>query len=390
MGIKEVLKEGGFRVFAFCFNAGAALPVKKNRVVLFHLMHGAPTGALLETEKELPESAEVLHFDRQALEQGIRSMFRFMTVDAFRMGRARWLFLNNNFFPFGRIHPNKDTVLIQLWHGQGAFKKFNFDIPQPEEVRKKERGASKNLSFVTCSAENIRPIYMGAFGLPAEKVLTTGNPVSDYFFCPENVSPSAIAEKRRAFEEMYPICKDKYLVFYAPTFRDDEAEDKALLDHLDSEALLKAAEQGAGKGAVLLIRLHPNDSRGRSALKELSERQKKVLDLTDYPNSDELSVLSDVLITDYSSICMNNALLHKPIVFYAYDLSKFRGDRNFYFPYEATVGGPVVKTMEELCRVFETGDFQTDRLEAFRKLHFGDFEGGATKAMLRQLPPLGR
>lgn len=390
MGFKDVLKEGGFRVFALCFNAGARLPVKKNRVVLFNLMHGAPTGALLETEKELPKNAEVLRIDRQALEKGLRSMLHFMTADAFRMGRARYLFLNNNFFPFGWVRPNKDTVMVQLWHGQGAFKKFNFDIPQPADVRKKEQGASKNLSYVTCSAENIRPIYMSAFGLPEEKVLTTGNPVSDYFFHPENVGPEAVAEKREKLNEVYPVCKDKYLVFYAPTFRDDEAEDKALLDHLDAEALLKAAEQGAGKEAVLLIRLHPNDSRGRASLKALSERLEKVLDLTDYPDSDELSVLSDVLITDYSSICMNNALLHKPVVFYAFDLDRFEGDRDFYFPYEETVGGPVVKTMEDLCRVFATGDFRTERLEAFRKLHFGDFEGGATKAMLAQLPPLGR
>ncbi|MBQ8063108.1 MAG: CDP-glycerol glycerophosphotransferase family protein, partial [Clostridia bacterium] len=223
-----------------------------------------------------------------------------------------------------------------------------------------------------------------------EKVLTTGNPVSDYFFRPENVSPEAAAKKREAFNAHYPVCKDKYLVFYAPTFRDDEAEDKALLNHLDPEALLKAAEKGTGKEAVLLIRLHPNDSRGREALNSLSERFSHVLDLTDYPDSDELSVLSDVLITDYSSICMNNALLHKPIVFYAYDLERFEGERDFYFPYEETVGGPVVKTMEELCRVFEDGDFQTERLEAFRKLHFGDFEGGATKALLLKLPPLRR
>ena len=92
-----------------------------------------------------------------------------------------------------------------------------------------------------------------------------------------------------------------------------------------------------------------------------------------------------MLITDYSSICMNNALLHKPVVFYAYDLDRFEDDRDFYYPYEETVGGPVVKTMEELCDVFTKQDFRTDRLEAFRELHFGEFDGGATKAMLEQV-----
>ena len=387
MGVKEL----GFRVFALSFNLAAKLPVKTDRVVLFNLMHGAPTGALNETERELralPEQPDIVKVDRNALNEGPAAILKFVTADAFRMGRARYIFLNNNFFPFGWVKPNRDTVLVQLWHGQGAFKKFNFDIPQPPEIRAKEVGASRPLSYVTCSAESIRPVYMSAFGLRADQVLTTGNPVSDYFFRPENVSPEAVAKKRAAFDGKYPVCKDRYLVFYAPTFRDDEGEDKALLDHLDAEALLEAAKKGAGKDAVLLIRLHPNDSRGRDALTALAAANDAVLDLTDYPDSDELSVLSDVLITDYSSICMNNALLHKPVVFYAYDLDRFEGARDFYYPYEETVGGPVVKTMEDLCDVFARQDFRTDRLEAFRRLHFGDFEGGATVAMLRQLPKL--
>lgn len=387
MGVKEL----GFRLFACSFNLAAKLPVKKDRVVLFNLMHGAPTGALNETERELralPQQPDIRKVDRNALNEGPAAMLKFMTADAFCMGRARYVFLNNNFFPFGWVKPNKDTVLVQLWHGQGAFKKFNFDIPQPDDVRAKEIGASRPLSYVTCSAESIRPVYMSAFGLRADQVLTTGNPVSDYFFRPENVSPEAVAAKRAAFDKKYPVCKDRYLVFYAPTFRDDEGEDKALLDHLDAGALLEAAAKGAGKDAVLLIRLHPNDSRGRDALSALAAANENVLDLTDYPDSDELSVLTDVLITDYSSICMNNALLHKPVVFYAFDLNAFEGARDFYYPYEETVGGPVVKTMADLCAVFETQDFRTDRLEAFRKLHFGNFEGGAAKAMLQQLPKL--
>ena len=226
---------------------------------------------------------------------------------------------------------------------------------------------------------------MSAFGLPASKIITTGNPVSDYFFREENVGEAAVAAKRKAFDAKFPQCKGKYLILYAPTFRDDPDEDASLLSHLDAAALKAAAETGAGRKAALLIRLHPNDSSGREQLQALTEQYDDILDLTSYPDSNELSVLSDVLITDYSSICMNNALLHKPVVFYAYDLDRFEGDRDFYYPYEETVGGPVVKTMDELCDVFAKQDFRTDRLEAFRKLHFGVFDGGATKAMLEQV-----
>ncbi len=225
--LKETVKSVGFRVFAFCFDCGARLPVKKDRVVLFNLMHGGFEGALTETERELAAYAplDLVKVDRNDLERGIGPMLRFMTKDAFTMGRAKTIFINNNFFPFGWVHPNKATTVVQVWHGQGAFKKFGLDIPQPEDVRKKEVGANRPLSYVTCSAETIRPIYMSAFGLPASKIITTGNPVSDYFFREENVGEAAVAAKRKAFDAKFPQCKGKYLVLYAPTFRDDPDED---------------------------------------------------------------------------------------------------------------------------------------------------------------------
>ncbi|MEE3374737.1 MAG: CDP-glycerol glycerophosphotransferase family protein, partial [Acutalibacteraceae bacterium] len=146
--LKEAIKNVGFRVFAFAFDCGARLPVKKDRVVLFNLMHGGFEGALTETERELAAYAplDLVKVDRNDLERGIGPMLRFMTKDALTMGRAKTIFINNNFFPFGWVHPNRSTSVVQVWHGQGAFKKFGLDIPQPEDVRKKEIGANKPLT----------------------------------------------------------------------------------------------------------------------------------------------------------------------------------------------------------------------------------------------------
>ena len=89
--LKEAIKNVGFRVFAFAFDCGARLPVKKDRVVLFNLMHGGFEGALTETERELAAYAplDLVKVDRNDLERGIGPMLRFMTKDAFTMGRAK-------------------------------------------------------------------------------------------------------------------------------------------------------------------------------------------------------------------------------------------------------------------------------------------------------------
>ena len=380
------LKDLAYRAFAAVYNLAALFPPKKDRAVFFRLTAGEHYDSIDEVEAGLRRRGkyDIIEVSRSELESP-RTALRFMTRDAFRMGRARYLFLNNNFFPMAYMRPNRRTEVVQLWHGMGAFKKFGFDIPQPPEVRKKELGAQKNIDFVVCSAESIRPIYASAFHLPPEKVITTGTPVQDFYFRPENVGPEALETHRARFDEAYPACRGKYLVFYAPTFRDQEEEDKDLLSHMDFEKLLAAAAEGAGRSAAVLVRLHPNDRESRGILRQICGDSPSVLDLTDYPDGNELSLLSDVMITDYSSICMNNALLQKPVVLYAYDLDRFETERSFYYPYEENAPGPVVKTMDALCRVFRDQDFQPEKLSAFRKLHFGEPDGRATEKLLDRI-----
>lgn len=377
------IRDIAYRFFAAVFNASARFPSKPKRAVFFRLTAGDHYDSMNEVEAALRRRGnyEIIHISREELHTPLTAL-KFMTVDAARMGRARYLFLNNNFFPMGYMRPNRKTRVIQLWHGMGAFKKFGFDIPQPPEVRKKEEGAVSRLDAVVCSAESIRPIYASAFHIAPEKVLTTGTPIQDFYFRPENVGQEAVRQKREAFDRKYPVCRGKYLVFYAPTFRDDPEEDAQLLNHMDFTRLADAAAEGAGQEAAVLVRLHPNDRASRAGLAAAVQSDSRVVDVTDYPDGNELSLLSNVMITDYSSICMNNALLRKPIVFYAYDLSRFEQERSFYFDYRSTVGGPVVQDMEELCRVFRTQDFHPERLEAFRKLHFGRPDGHASEKLL--------
>lgn len=392
MNVKQLLADGiktvAFRVFALNFNVAAKLGIKKNSIVLFNLIGKSGfSGALGEVKTELEKMGgfDIEIVDRDNLFAGTKALIKFMTIDAFTMARARILFINNNFFPFAYTSPNKEQKLVQVWHGQGAFKKFGLDIPQPPKVRKKEIGANRNVSFVTCSAESIRPIYMSAFGLPAQKVIVTGNPVTDYFFREENVGNDAVMRKRADFDEKYKLCKGKRLYLYAPTFRDTPEDDENIINSIDLKRLKIAINKGITEESVLLVRLHPNDSSGREGLRRLCDSAEGILDVTDYPDSNELCILSDVLITDYSSICMNNALLNKPVVFYAYDFDSFSGARDFYYDYEKTVGGPVAKDMDELVRIFEEQDFRPERLAAFRELHFGDPDGKATVKMLNQV-----
>lgn len=376
MRVKDLV----FFIFALFFNIGARLGVKKNRVglVSWHNAHFAD--GLGEVERELKNRTaengkdfQMLKFERTALESPL-SVLRFVTVDAFRLGRAKYIFLNDTFMPLCFARPGRQTKVVQLWHGMGAFKKFGFDIEVPEEIRHREKAQAEKLDFVVCSSEGVRDIYARAFGLPEERVLASGSPAEDYYF--------RKTEKQKAKErllEYYPELKDKYIVLYAPTFRDDREKDEELPAHFNAERICRAVNADTGheraKDIEILVRLHPQ-VHGAATVKN-------AFDVTDYDNVNELCAAADMLVTDYSSICMDFVLMGKPVVFYAFDLDSYKGLRDFYFDYEDYVPGPVAKNEDELiCAIRDAGNKKSPKTDDFFKFNFDEPDGRATARLL--------
>ena len=252
-------------------------------------------------------------------------------------------------------------------------------MPQPPEVRKLEVGANRNLTYVVCSSPYVAPFYMSAFGVTEDQIISTGTPNEDWYFDPKNTGSAAISAARAEFDKQYPEAAGKYLILYAPTFRDDPGAG-SVLSHMDLSQLKAAAEEGLGREVCVMVRLHPHDPcAGKIDLED------GIMDMTSYPDINALCLLTDLMITDYSSVCMNFALLRRPMVFYAYDLDNYKDGRNFYFDFEEYVPGPVAKNMEELCAVMRSRDFRTDKLEAFRHTNFGEPDGTATKQLLDKI-----
>ena len=305
------------------------------------------------------------------LKGGVKGILRavgFFTVKAYLLATSKYVFLNDNFMPMGSLNFSKNAVVTQLWHAEGVFKKFGLHIPQPEDVRRREIAGAGKLSFVVCSSESVKPLYAEAFGVDESKVLPLGAPRADKFFADCNVD--GIKEK---FLQKYPQCRGKRLVLYAPTFRDNAEEDKVLLNSID---MTKWAE-ALGNDFAFLVRLHPQIHRCDAALEG-------AVDVTDWDDVGELTLICDCMITDYSSVCMDAALIGKPLVFYAFDLEKYASDRSFYFDYESYVPGPVVKSFDEL--IDAVSDIKklknNEKLKAFREFNFGNPDGNATKKVV--------
>ena len=166
-------------------------------------------------------------------------------------------------------------------------------------------------------------------------------------------------------------------MLYAPTWRDAEGYDTSL----DVPVRLELDRFGdaLGDDHVLLLRTHYLvTDRPKAELGDF------VIDVSNYPDIAELYLITDVLVTDYSSAMFDFAVTGRPMVFFTYDLERYRDHvRGFYFDFEADAPGPIVKTTGELLECL-TGltavsrDY-ADRYARFRQ-RFTSLEDGRAAA----------
>ncbi len=111
--------------------------------------------------------------------------------------------------------------------------------------------------------------------------------------------------------------------------------------------------------------------------------------MTGYPDVGGLVEICDLLITDYSSICMDFVLLEKPCVFYAFDLEEYERERSFFFDYENYVPGRTAKSFDGLLDIISGRDFGKDRQERFRNFNFDVLDGKSTERVVDAIVQCG-
>ena len=134
------------------------------------------------------------------------------------------------------------------------------------------------------------------------------------------------------------------------------------------------------KGFNVLVGIGKEDT-----IEDLKYMKDKVLNLTRYNDINDLLIITDVLISDYSSVIFEYALLEKPMIFFAYDLESYVDERNFYYNYEDFVPGPIVKTNDEIINLIKGDNFDLDKVRTFRNEFFEDIDGKSTERLVEFL-----
>lgn len=285
------------------------------------------------------------------------------------LATSRYIFLNDNFFPLAFMNFKNESKVVQLWHAPGASKKFGGSVEGPDDIKMLSK-ISENTDYLIISSKKIEDYYAEAFQIEKSKIRPLGLPRMDYYF--ENHDLDALKSE---FCKKYGIDSTKKIILYAPTFRDEE-EYNNVLNYLD---LVKFNEV-LGDEYVLALRLHPKIKNFYSGSIKSSE---KYIDCSDYPSEQELMMISDILITDYSSIMIEFAILNKPILFFVYDLDSYlTNERGFYYDFETTVPGKLVYDSDGLIDAIKNNDFDKDKISSFVETQFDEIDGKSSKRVV--------
>ena len=233
---------------------------------------------------------------------------------------------------------------IMTWHSSLRLKKIEGDTEStlPANYVKMAKADSKKIDVLLSGCLFSDQIFKRAFWYDGT-ILRSGTPRTDLFYAKDVDSIVASIKKRLSIKDSLRI------ILYAPTFRKEDNLDSY---NLDFDALINNISAYTGKEWIVLGRLHPHLSKYSTTLLQGNH----VLDVTGYDDIQELLLISDILITDYSSLMFDFVETRRPCFLYAPDLEEYqKNDRSFYFLLEE-LPFPVSQTQNELHKQIQNLD----------------------------------
>ncbi|WP_026319955.1 CDP-glycerol glycerophosphotransferase family protein [Siminovitchia fordii] len=374
--VREIAIQFYLFVFRFFFNLFSICPQKKKTTFVASFGDNA-----LFVMKELQKRTEdqivilktascrvdfdgkVLNFEPRHFPDWIRSIYHLAT--------SQNIFIDNYFGFLAAVKFKANVKCIQLWHAAGAIKQFGLRDPSNESrsphAIERFKKVYIQFDYVVVGGEKMADIYRQSFGIGEENILRTGIPRTDFFFDEHEMQVIADTLKKK-----YSGIRDKKVILYAPTYREDDFKITSL--PLDIDYMYQELKDEY----TLLLRLHP-----AVRFDFANQYPDFVYDVSDYPDVNHILVVTDLLISDYSSIPFEFSLLRRPMIFFAYDLEEYSKSRGFWEPYDQLVPGPIVKNTTELVDAIQTNELKCNEIETFAN-EWNEYSTGSASRRLIQ------
>jgi len=313
--------------------------------------------------------------------KGYQAVYKFELNTIKLLRKAKFIFTTHGVFDVLPIDFSPNTIFVCTWHG--VQNKRNSSTHGPIKYGKlakylKLKIVNDNFIdyFVTPSGtKKDKKLIVNYFQISPKKILTTGYPRNDILF-------SKDLELKTQIRKKYKIAKNfKRVLLYAPTFRDNSFTAKL---PFNQEELIELNDVLKSSNSILIMKAHMFE---------------QIIEFKNYSNIkkapkntdiQELLCITDILITDYSSVYCDFLLLNKPILLFTYDFEEFmKKGRGFYYDFKQIAPGPLIFTGKELIEAIKNvhnieKDFEEKRLKT-RRLYHKNIDGNSTERLLKFL-----
>lgn len=226
------------------------------------------------------------------------------------------VWITNSGMTRGLDFTGKNTLQINTWHGT-PIKRMGADIASSNQSFKPK--FKKFTDIMLAQGQFEVDIFSRVYHIEESSFRIIGLPRNDELFNKNTI------EYRRRLKDRFGIPRDKKVILYAPTFREYEKDD-------NNGCILKMPinielwKKEIGDRYVLFIRAHYEVVNSMN-LKD----DEFVHNVSSYPQLNDLILLSDILISDYSSIFFDYSITGRPMLSYAYDYNRYEKERGMYF-----------------------------------------------------------
>lgn len=368
------LRKFGFRLFFNFFNK---VIEKNGKRILFTSSSRAEIGGNEKfvydrmVERNMVKDYEIRFDYKESIDsyRSIINKFKF----TYYLATSDYIFLDDYQPEIYKNDYDEEVKIIQLWHACGAFKTLGFERLGAKGAPGFTTRVHKCYTHVPVSSDHSKLHHAEAFGISEDKFYPIGIARTDIFFDEDYIKRT----KEKIYNHIPELKEASKVILYAPTFRGNNAKDAFFPIHMiDFKKLGKYLEKVNG---VMLIKMHPFVDTEIN----IPEKYKKYfINASSEREVNDLLMVTDVLITDYSSVIYEMSLLKKPMIFYAFDIDTYETSRGFFEPYKDIVPGEIVKSIDHLIDVLEADNYDYDKLEKFLKKNFKYTDGKSTDRVI--------
>lgn len=354
------------------------LPLKEKRVLFLSDVRSELGGNFKAVYDSLPDDKyeKILLFKKtRNTKRKLKDKFKLVLY----LSTSKYIFLEDLVQSTSHMKVRKGQKLIQLWHAAGAFKRFGHGR-ETSDLKRIHKGYKKYTNVIA-SSEKIRPCYAEAFDVSIDKVKATGIPRTDIFFDKEYIK-----NKKEELYNEFQFLRNKKVILFAPTYRGTQFEEAYYdIEELDLEKIYSIFSK---QNYIFIFKWHPflYNRIEKEEIKLYDEYKKYpefYYDLSKERDINDLLLIADVLITDYSSVIFDYTFIDKPIVYFTYDYRNYvENGRGLYFPFEDYVYGKVAKNCDELIDAIKSDSMEENARNKFFEKFMSACDGHSTEKVI--------